>query len=68
MLALGPDGSRRAVTWLSGERDTMVEALAELPSGEITLAGTRNGSITHTDASERFNEGGVDILAAPAAR
>lgn len=68
VLALGPDGSRRAVTWLSGERDTMVEALAELPSGELTLAGTRNGSITHTDPSERFNEGWVDVLAAPAAR
>jgi hypothetical protein len=68
VLALGPDGSRRAVTWLSGQRDTMVEALAQLPSGELALAGTRNGPLTHTDVNERFNEGWVNVLAAPAAR
>jgi hypothetical protein len=39
-----------------------------LPSGELALAGIGNGPITHTDASERFNEGWVDILAAPTAR
>ena len=68
VLALAPDGSRRALTWLSGQRDTVVEALAELPSGELALAGTRNGPITHTAASELFNEGWVDVLAAPTAR
>jgi hypothetical protein len=68
VLAVGPDGRRRAVTWLSGQRDTLVEALAELPSGEIALAGTRNGPITHTETSERFNEGWVNVLAAPTAR
>jgi hypothetical protein len=68
VLALGPDGRRRAVTWLSGQRDTMVDALAALPSGELALAGIRNGPITHTDASELFNEGWVDVLAAPTAR
>jgi hypothetical protein len=65
VLALGPDGSRRAVTWLSGQRDTTVEALAELPSGELALAGIRNGPITHTDVSEEFNEGWVNVLPAP---
>lgn len=65
VLALGADGSRRAVTWLSGLRDTSVEALGALPSGELALAGIRNGPITHTDVSEEFNEGWVNVLPAP---
>jgi hypothetical protein len=68
LLALDPDGRRQAVTWLSGQRDTLVRALAELPSGELALAGTRNGPITHTETSERFNEGWVDVLALPTPR
>lgn len=68
LLAVGGDGRREAVTWLSGLRDTMVQALTRLPSGELALAGFRNAPITHTDDSERFNEGWVDVLAVPASR
>jgi hypothetical protein len=67
LLALGRDGTRQGVAWFTSERDTQVQAMAALPSGDLALAGIRNGPITHTDPGEYSNEGWVDLIARPKA-
>jgi hypothetical protein len=68
VLTLGADGTRQAVAWFTSARDTEVQALMPLSSGELALAGIRNGPITHTDERELSNEAWIDIVAAPAPR
>ena len=67
VLALGADGKPVSVDWFTGERDTQVQALAASPTGELAVAGIRNGPITHTDPSQFSNEGWVALTAAPTA-
>jgi hypothetical protein len=69
VATLGPDGRRQGASWFTSERDTLVEALAPSPSGELALAGIRNGPTTATHApDEFFNEGWVGLVSAPANR
>jgi hypothetical protein len=69
VVTIGPDGRREGVTWFtSDDRDTQVQALTASLAGELVVAGIRNGPITHTDASELFNEGWVGVVSPPAAR
>jgi hypothetical protein len=57
LLALGPDLSRQAVLELPTPRDVQVRALRVLPDGDVVLAGTRDGPLTHTESSMTHNDG-----------
>jgi hypothetical protein len=57
LLTLGPDLSPEAVLELPMPRDVQVRALRVLPDGDLLLAGTRDGPLTHTEASMTHNDG-----------
>jgi hypothetical protein len=57
LLTLGPDLSRQAVLELPMPRDVQVRALRMLPGGDLLLAGTRDGPLTHTEPSMTRNDG-----------
>jgi len=67
VATLGPDGRRQGVTWFTSERDTRVDALAPAATGELALAGIRNGPTTAPGQSTS-NEGWVGLVSAPAGR
>jgi len=57
LLTLEPDLSRGSLLELPLPRDVQVRALHLLPSGDVVLAGTRDGPLTHTPVSETHNDG-----------
>jgi hypothetical protein len=57
LLTLGPDLTEEAVLQLSTPRDVQVRAVRSLPNGDLVLAGTRDGPLTHTEASMTNNDG-----------
>jgi len=57
LLTLGPDLSRRGVLELPMPRDVQVRALRRLPGGDLLVAGTRDGPLTHTEPSMTHNDG-----------
>jgi hypothetical protein len=67
LLALSPDLQQRRSVVLPGPRDVIVQSIAIAGDGRLVLAGTRDGPLTHTEESMRFNEAfwGTIQLAAP---
>ena len=57
LLTLGPDLTREAALELPMPRDVQVRALRVLPDGDLVLAGTRDGPLTHTEPSMTHNDG-----------
>ena len=57
LLTLGQDLSRQAVLALPMPRDVQLRALRLLPDGDVVLAGTRDGPLTHTEPSMTHNDG-----------
>jgi hypothetical protein len=57
LLTLGQDLSRQAVLVLPMPRDVQLRALRLLPDGDVVLAGTRDGPLTHTEPSMTHNDG-----------
>jgi hypothetical protein len=57
LLTLRSDLSREAVLELPMPRDVQVRFVRALPSGDVVLAGTRDGPLTHTQASMTHNDG-----------
>jgi hypothetical protein len=57
LLTLDPELSRQAVLELPMPRDVQVRALRMLPGGDLVLAGTRDGPLTHTEPSMTRNDG-----------
>jgi hypothetical protein len=57
LLTLGPDLSRQAVLELPMPRDVQVRAVRMLAGGDLLLAGTRDGPLTHTERSMTHNDG-----------
>jgi|GEM_PF-547394 hypothetical protein len=57
LLTLGPDLNRQAVLELQMPRDVQVNAVRILPDGNLILAGTRDGPLTHTEPSMTHNDG-----------
>lgn len=57
LLTLGPDLTRQAVLDLAMPRDVQVRAVRILPDGDLVLAGTRDGPLTHTEPSMTHNDG-----------
>ena len=57
LLTLGPDLTREAVLELPLPRDVQVRAVRLLPGGELVLAGTRDGPLTHTEPAMTHDDG-----------
>ena len=57
LLTLGPDLSQELVLELPLPRDVQIRAIRALPGGDVVLAGTRNGPLTHTEPSMTDNDG-----------
>jgi len=57
VLTIGPDLNRQAVLELPMPRDVQVRAVRVLPGGDVVLAGTRDGPLTHTESSMTHNDG-----------
>jgi hypothetical protein len=57
LLTLGQDLSQESVLELPLPRDVQIRAMRALPGGDIVLAGTRNGPLTHTEPSMTDNDG-----------
>jgi len=57
LLTLRPDLTRASVLELPMPRDVQVRALRMLPDGNVLLAGTRDGPLTHTERSMTHNDG-----------
>jgi hypothetical protein len=57
LLTIGPDLNRQAVLELPMPRDVQVRAVRVLPGGDVVLAGTRDGPLTHTESSMTHNDG-----------
>jgi len=57
LLTLSPDLTRRAVLELPMPRDVQVRAVRPLPGGDLVVAGTRDGPLTHTEPSMTNNDG-----------
>jgi hypothetical protein len=57
LLALEPDLGREAVLELPMPRDVQVRVVRALPNGDVVLAGTRDGPLTHTEAPMTHNDG-----------
>jgi hypothetical protein len=57
LLTIGPDLTRQAVLELPMPRDVQVRAVRLLPDGDLVLAGTRDGPLTHTESSMTHNDG-----------
>src|SRR5258705_4164980 len=49
--------SRQSVLELPMPRDVQVRAMRLLPNGDLVLAGTRDGPLTHTEPSMTHNDG-----------
>ena len=56
-MTLGPDLTPQAVFELPMPRDVQVRAVRMLPGGDLLLAGTRDGPLTHTEPSMTRNDG-----------
>lgn len=57
LLTLGPDLSRQAVLELPLPRDVQVRVARLPPDGDVVVAGTRDGPLTHTESSMTHNDG-----------
>ena len=57
VLTLRPDLTRDAALELPLPRDVQVRAARFLPDGNLLLSGTRDGPLTHTEASMSDNDG-----------
>jgi len=57
LLTLNPDLTRQAVLELPMPRDVQVRAVHLLPDGDLVVAGTRDGPLTHTESSMTNNDG-----------
>jgi hypothetical protein len=48
---------RQVALELPTPRDVQIRALRVLPDGDVVLAGTRDGPLTHTEPSSTHNDG-----------
>ena len=67
LLTLGPDLGRKAVLELPMPRDVQVRAMRVLPGGDLIVAGTRDGPLTHTEPSMTRNDGFWGVVSTSAA-
>jgi len=57
LLTLGPELTPQGVLELPGPRDVQVHAVRMLPDGDVVVAGTRDGPLTHTERALTHNVG-----------